>query len=127
MKLQATSEDDPNFVRLVSSIVDSLVRQHVPEIVAIIEIDNWFDHKWLAFSGKILGALGVWKDALTIPPFHPNRIKSQSVYRLGQQKEYEQIKAPPLHIAQPSSENLNRKLTRVTDSGVFVWWSGNTV
>src|SRR5260221_9903610 len=129
MKLRATSDADPGFVRLVSLILDSLVLQHGPEILAIVEVDNWFDHKWLNFSGKMLGALGVWKHPLTIPPFHPNRIKAQTVYQLNQQKEYEQIDAPPLHIAQPSSENLNRKLrhaTRSADTGVFVWWSSNT-
>ncbi|HSU54886.1 MAG TPA: hypothetical protein VLT36_12580 [Candidatus Dormibacteraeota bacterium] len=110
MKLHATSDDDPGFVRLVTLILDSLVLQHAPEILAIIQVDNWFDHKWLNFSGKVLGALGVWKHPLTIPPFHPNGIKAQTVYRLGQQKEYEQIETPPLHISQPSSENLNRKL-----------------
>ncbi len=126
MKLQATSNDDASFVRLVSLIVDSLVLQSAPDILAIIAVDNWFDHKWLNFSGKVLGALGVWKHPLTIPPFHPNRIKVQTVYRLSQQKEYEQIEAPPLHILQSSSANLNRKLIHASDSGVFVWWSGNT-
>ena len=126
MKLQATSNDDPGFVRLVSLIVDSLVLQRAPDILAIIAVDNWFDHKWLNFSGKVLGALGVWKYPLTIPPFRPNRIKAQMVYRLSQQKEYEQFEAPPLHVVQSSSANLNRKLIHATDSGVFVWWSGNT-
>jgi hypothetical protein len=126
VKLQSTSKDDPSFVQLVSSIVDALLLQHAPEIIAIIAVDNWFDHKWLNFSGKILGALGVWKDPLTIPPFHPDRIIDQTVYRMSRQKQYEQMEAPPLHIPQRSSQNLNRELKRVTDSGVFVWWSGNT-
>jgi len=126
MKLQATSNDDPSFVRLVSLIVDALVLQRAPDILVIVAVDNWFDHKWLNFSGKVLGALGVWKRPLTIPPFHPNRIKVQTVYHLSQEREYKQIEAPPLHIVQSSSENLNRKLAHATDSGVFVWWSGNT-
>ena len=52
MKLHATSYDDPGFVRLVSLILDSLVLKYAPEILAIIEVDNWFDHKWLNFSGN---------------------------------------------------------------------------
>ncbi|MDB6016500.1 MAG: hypothetical protein JWR19_989 [Pedosphaera sp.] len=126
MKIHATANDDPGFVRLVSSMIDALVLQRAPEIVAIVAVDNWFDHKWLNFSGKVLGALGVWKDPLTIPPFHPDRIIAQTVYRLAQQKEYEQMEAPPLHIPQASSQNLKRKLGKITDSGIFVWWSGNT-
>ncbi len=127
MKLNSTPADDPNFVRVVNSILGGVVSEHAPEIVALIQIDNWFDHQWLNFSGKVLGALGVWKKELTIPPFNPNRVKSQTVYRLVEDKRYEQIQAPPLHVAQSSSDNLNRKLKYAADSGVFLWWTSNTV
>jgi len=125
-ELNARSNDDPDFVRLASQIIDSLVIQRTPEIVAIIAVDNWFDHKWLNFSGKILGALGVWKVPLTIPPFHPDRIIDQTVYRMGRLKQYEPLDTPSLHVIQSSSQNLKRKLTDVTTSGIFAWWSGNT-
>jgi len=125
-KAVAKSNDDPGFVRLVSLIIDALVIQRSPKIIVIIAVDNWFDHKWLNFSGKILGALGVWKDPLTIPPFHPDRIINQTVYQMGRQKQYELMEAPPLHNPQSSAQNLKRKIQNVTNSGVFAWWSGNT-
>ncbi len=127
MKLKTTPEDDPAFVRVVASILDSVVAERTPQLVAVIQIDNWFDHKWLHFSGKSIGALGVWKKELIIPPFNPNRVKNQTVCRLVESGGYEEIEAPPLHVVQPSSENLNRKLEHATDSGVFVWWSSNTI
>lgn len=127
MKLNITPEDDPAFVQIVSRIIDSVIAERTLQIVAVIQIDNWFDHKWLHFTGKVLGALGVWKDELTIPPFNPHRVKSQMVSRLTDRGIYESFEAPPLHIEQWSSDNLNRKLKNSTDSGVFVWWTSNTV
>jgi hypothetical protein len=127
MRLNTTSEDDPAFVRVATSILDCVVAQCTPQIVVGIQIDNWFDHKWLKFSGKVHGALGIWRKELMIPPFNPNRVKSQTVYRLGERGEYEEIEAPLLHIVQPSSANLNRQLKQATDSGVFAWWTSNTV
>jgi hypothetical protein len=38
----------------------------------VVKIDNWFGKRWLGFSGKALGALGVRKKKLTLPPFHPH-------------------------------------------------------
>ena len=126
MNLETTPSDDPAFVRLIASILDAVVAENTPDVVAVIHIKNWFDHKWLDFSGKILGALGVWKSELTLPPFHPNRVISQTASRLIDGK-YENFAAPPLHVLQASSENLNRKMHHQTSSGLFAWWSSNTI
>jgi len=126
MNIHITPEDDPVFVRIIESITNSLVLDISPQIVVIIQIDNWFDHKWLDFSGKILGALGIWRKELTIPPFNPNRVKNQIVYKLGESGNYIEQEATLLHTLQKSSENLNHKLKNATDSGLFFWWSSNT-
>jgi len=126
MKLKSTQSDDPAFVRLVASILNSAVAESTPDIVTVIQIKNWFDKKWLKFSGKVLGAFGIWKSELTVPPFHPNRVISQTVSRLTD-GQYEEFEAPPLHVLQPSSANLCRKMRQQTDSGVFAWWTSNTV
>ena len=60
MKLLTTPEDDLKFVSIVSSIIDVLTDEYKPQIIASIQIDNWFDHKWLKFSGKSLGAISIW-------------------------------------------------------------------
>ncbi len=126
MKLKSTKSDDPAFVRLIASILDSAVAESTPDIVTVIQIKNWFDQKWLNFSGKVLGAFGIWKSELTVPPFHPNRVISQTVSRLTD-GQYEEFEAPPLHVLQPSSANLSRKMRHQTESGVFAWWTSNTV
>ena len=127
LQLAATPQDDPAFVEAVETILDVVVSENSPEVVAVIQIENRFDHKWLRFSGKVLGALGVWKSPLTIPPFHPNRVVRETAHRRVERGEYEQFRAPPLHVVQPSDRNLNRRLRQRTDSGVFLWWSGDSV
>ena len=40
---------------------------------------------------------------------------------------YLKINAPSVHVKQPSKKNLHRKLKNSIDSGLFLWWSSNTV
>ena len=40
---------------------------------------------------------------------------------------YLKINAPSVHVKQPSKKDLRRKLKNNTDSGLFLWWSSNTV
>lgn len=127
MKLITTPEDDPAFAEVVTSILRSVVAQSTPQIVTVIQIDNLFDHEWLKFSGKFIGAVGVWERELTLPPFNPKRVKSQQVYRLGESAGYEELEAQLLHVEQPSPQNLYRRVKRATHSGVFAWWSGSSL
>ena len=127
MNLMTTPEDDPQFVRIVTSIIDNLAENHSPEIITAIQIDNWFNFRWLGFSGKIQGALGFWYSELRIPPFNPNRVKNQKVCQLKESGKHEEISVPLQLIKQPSPKNLHRKLKNSIDSGLFLWWSSNTV
>jgi len=43
--------DDPGFIAVLNSLVQGLISNRAPEQLWIIQIDNWFDHKWLRFSG----------------------------------------------------------------------------
>jgi hypothetical protein len=43
--------DDPRFIELLSFAVRGVFESSKPEQVWLIQIDNWFDHKWLNFSG----------------------------------------------------------------------------
>jgi hypothetical protein len=99
--VKPTGTDDPGFLRCVSKIINSLVRRNSPKLVVLVSIDNWFDHKWLGFEGKELGAVAVrWNFPYNIPPFHPNRVMAQSSFlRVGPGK-YEPIVSPPLHRKQ---------------------------
>ncbi|MHC4526015.1 MAG: hypothetical protein ACYSU8_10860 [Planctomycetota bacterium] len=127
INLSPTPEDDPGFIRLINKIINSVILKLNVTQVTIVQIDNWFDHKWLRFSGKFLGGIGIWKKELTLPPFNPNRIKHQAVYHLTGDGKYEEIKTPAIHIWQQSDQNFKRKVSEISDSGVFVWWSSNTI
>ena len=43
--------DDAGFIALLNSLVQGLILNRAPEELWIIQIDNWFDHMWLGFSG----------------------------------------------------------------------------
>jgi hypothetical protein len=112
-----------------------LVKIFEPKELYVTQVDNWFDSKWLSFSGKVLGALGIWKydDNTTIPPFNPNRITGEGIldrieivtekevsYKL--RSDYDRF----IHINQPSGNNQNRKIKYVSKDALFVWYSENT-
>ena len=39
---------------------------------------------------------------------------------------YQKRQVPPLHLIQPSRKNLTRFIDRISKSGMFVWFSGDT-
>jgi hypothetical protein len=88
--------DDNEFVELLYTLLNALLVQRNPEQLWVIQIDNWFDHKWLRYSGSGSVASGFptnwnssfmdgftsvkeqfWRDKLTFPPFAPDRVVSQ--------------------------------------------------
>ena len=120
MKIQVTAgeTDDPGFVEVLNSLVRGLISQHGPEELWIIQIDNWFDHKWLGFSG--MGAIASnipidrydtvkaesYQEKVTFPPFTPNRVLGQFSYvRVG--NDYAELPLPSCPTAQ--SENGARR------------------
>lgn len=95
-------KDDPAFIDSLNALVLSYANSRLPEQVWIILIDNWFDHKWLRFSGNGAAAwqrevggmtlnrfgLDRWdtvkaefhRNKLTFPPFNPSRVIAQCSY-----------------------------------------------
>ena len=143
--------DDPAFIESLTSLVLSHANTRLPEQLWIIRIDNWFDHKWLRFSGygsvasqrevggMTLNRFGLdrWdsgkaefhRDKLTFPPFNPSRVIEQCSY-VRQGHDYLEAALPVLpHPTQHrrSGSNLNRHIQNVTGNGCYVWYSGNTV
>ena len=57
MFIKATDNDDSDYVDCVSRIVNSLIKVYKPVRITIVNIDNWFDHKWVGFEGKELGVI----------------------------------------------------------------------
>ncbi|HSE23811.1 MAG TPA: hypothetical protein VLB68_19230, partial [Pyrinomonadaceae bacterium] len=64
MKLLVKQNDDPQFVELVKQVISACVNESIPNKVFVIKIDNWFDHKWLGFSGKGRVGFGFFMDFL---------------------------------------------------------------
>jgi hypothetical protein len=135
--------DDPLFIKLLNSLLQGLLKASTPQEVWIIQIDNWFDHKWLRFSGigtvdfkfpafmnRYDGALDeFYQDNLTFPPFTPNRILSQlSFVRVGDQYAGAPLrKLPHSSEKQPSEANLHRRVDAFSRSACFVWYSAKTL
>ncbi len=125
IEIKQTEDDDGGFVTLASLLINGVVRRHDAEKLYLIHIKNWFDRKWLEFSGKVLGQLGVWKSRTTYPPFNPNRVLSERLLvREVVSDAVRERSRRPLHIWQPSSNNLYRPIP--DDPVVYAWYSSGT-
>src|SRR5436309_112420 len=126
IQVAAGETDDPKFITLLNSLVRGLIREDSPQELWIIQIDNWFDHKWLRFSGvgtvdfpfpafmnRCDAALReFYQDKVTFPPFTPNRVLGQwSFVRVDDHYAEAPLRALP-HPSekQPSETNLHRRV-----------------
>ncbi|HEY1937489.1 MAG TPA: hypothetical protein VGJ33_06120 [Candidatus Angelobacter sp.] len=80
MNIIPGSDDSPEFINEINTTLNGVLRSTAPQEFTLVKIDGWFGPKWLSFSGKVLGALPVWKDNLTVPPFVPNRVITQRTF-----------------------------------------------
>jgi hypothetical protein len=126
--LNAAPDDDEDFVGLVSRLIVGAVAAHQPGDVRIYKIDNWFDHKWLRFSGKVIGAVGIWAGDLTIPPFVSNRVVRRWHYlRDDFGSDYRLLgPGPDIHHRGWSARNLQRRVRQIVPTSPLFWFSGRT-
>jgi len=140
-----TETDDSKFTDILYGIVDGILVHHRPQDLYVTAIDNWFDHKWLRFSGIGVvpfefpafmncadAALDEFsQDKVTLPAFSPSRIIRQSYFRRDSRTSayVKQERLILLHKKQreSSSKNLQRRIQHISDSGLFVWYSSNTL
>jgi hypothetical protein len=137
------TSDDPAFLACVDRIISGIVARSQPEEVYVVRIDNWFDHKWLTFSGKGVvffdfGGLRFRDDValdefhmdqITFPPFNMNRVRTQSYFCKTTKGYYEeQSPAHLIHRAEQghSAANLTRRVVDLSKSAVFLWFSSET-
>jgi hypothetical protein len=135
-------QDDPAFLAIVDRLIANLVRRNRPDEVHLIHIDNWFDRKWLRFSGygivpflpgnpyREVAKAEHTQTQKTFPPFTPNRIVAQYLYCRMPGGDYEE--RPPAQLVhargcRPSSENLHRRVADFTPSGLFMWYSSGSI
>jgi hypothetical protein len=145
--------DDNDFMTLIGTAIRGISVRHSPEQLWIIQIDNWFDHKWLRFSGNgseanrmFSGSPGpapldslaakfdsvkttFFKTKTTFPPFTPERVRGQwsFVKSCDDYVESPMPAAPHGTRKTRSGTNLNRSVTDFCQSAVFVWYSGNSL
>jgi hypothetical protein len=131
MRITPEFDDAPDFIGEVERVANGVIRRHAPETLVLIKIDNWFGSKWLGFSGKALGAIGVWSkpynrpaDNITIPPFVPNRVVSQRRFAAPAYEEIDGGK--PIDKSIPSDLALVRKAALAEPMTALVWYSGNS-
>jgi len=143
--------DDNDFVALVGAVVSGVVAENQVDQVWIIQIDNWFDHKWLRFSGNRAIAspmfAGVWtttplfdrldtvkephsRSKLTFPPFSPGRILGQWSFVRDSRGHFAEFPFPSIpHKTEKarSATNLHRLVDEFCGSACFAWFSANTI
>lgn len=139
-KIKVEKGDAPEFIDIINTIMGLLVFQYSIKEVVYIKINNWFDHKWLNYSGNTLvpfdfGGLeefeGVdvalqseWREKITVPPFHPKRVVYSKFFRkqnTGNQKIKKRI-----HQLKMSNDNIHNRIADYTSDGLVLWFSSNT-
>jgi hypothetical protein len=125
IRIQRLEYDDPEYINHVECILTNLIAAFDINEVYLVKIDHWFDFKWYSFSGKSLGAVGVRHKTLRLPPFVPERVERQQYFsKIGD--SFKESSAGALHIHQHSDANFNRKIENISDSAIFLWYSGGT-
>lgn len=136
--LSPSETDDPTFLRAVRALFDDLRVEKRPHEVHLIKVKNWFDHKWLSFSGKgrvyfdsdLPGDPCVSLDRFvsdkTFPPFTPARILEEQIFVRKVKGELKVAREVRVSYKMRSNWNLHTRVADHTDSGVFVWYSSNS-
>ncbi len=131
ISLAACDTDDPAYLARITALLAGITAERDFRKLHLLQLDNWFDHKWLGFSGEVMGSVGVWQsgDRLTIPAFHPNRVVSQRDFTREDAKSEleESTPAKQLHIKQPSVRNLQRHVEIVAGRAAILWYTGRTL
>ncbi len=120
IELVPSEFDDAAFLSLVQSIVNGAVVALQVREVYLVQVDNWFDHKWLGWWGRAV-------EELRIPPFSPNRVLSEKYY-IWDESRAEWMPGDhkrPLHCAE--RRWIAQPIDRFSKSAAFIWYSGNTV
>jgi len=129
--------DAQDFIKSINKVMFGLIEKFQINEVCLVRIKNWFDHKWLNYSGKSViqfqGGAGLidsslkneWREKITVPPFNPNRVLSETFFRMKptENKMFEK----PLHITKNSNDNIHNKISIFTKNGLFIWYSSDTV
>jgi hypothetical protein len=128
--------DAQDFIKSINKIILGLIEKFQITEISLVRIKNWFDHKWLNYSGKSVvqfhGGAGLvdsslnneWREKITVPPFNPNRVLSEIYFRMKptENKMFEKS----LHTTKDSNDNIHNRISMYTKNGLFIWYSSDT-
>jgi hypothetical protein len=128
IELVPSEHDDLAFLQLAQRIVNGAVATLGMREVYLVQIDNWFDFKWLGFWSR----WGKEKELTTlfVPPFNPNRVRSEKhlIWDADRSQFASATHKKPLHRRQPGRRATHAvPLDRFSNSAAFIWYSGNSV
>jgi hypothetical protein len=125
IELAPAEYDDADFLSLVQRILNGALAALGVREVYLVQTDNWFDWKWLGFwsGGERKGVT-----ELRVPPFNPNRIRSEMhfIWDASGSRWTSAGQGKPLHLRQPGRQVLAQPLDRWSKSAAFIWYSGST-
>jgi hypothetical protein len=124
IKIPVQDGDDAAFISQVETTARKIASDYPAGGRRLVKINNWFGPNWLRFSGKMLGAVGVWKEKLTVPPFVPNRVVSDSCFVPPKFSPVAELE--PLHVVTPGSKAVLRRVSDVTPDMILIWFNGQT-
>lgn len=121
-------EDDPGAVAWADALLRREVARYEPRDLHLVTIDGWFSRRWLSFSHKGLGAVGVHhRRHLRVPPFTPSRVVTQRSFVRERGGAYYLVpRSPALHVRQTSEANARRVVTALHPGAALFWWSSGT-
>ena len=137
IKIKINEGDAVDFIFILNELINRLsVNEDIAEI-SVVRIKNWFDHKWLNYSGNAVIHFtetvhpdqvvlsNVWKEKITVPPFNPNRVLSELSFhgKVTGNKVFDKS----LHGWRRSSNNQNNRIINKSDNGLFIWYSSETI
>lgn len=127
MYISPQSTDDSNFIKNINLILQDRIDLWKPKELYLTRINNWFDQKWYLFAGTAMHEIAFWKEEpIIVPPFHPNRVESSEFYQYQEGSYLQQELSTPLHIIQPSINNLKRKINSFSNDGLFIWYTSQS-
>jgi len=136
-KLNIDESDDNDFMSIVNRLITWSATTNDFQTATITKVKNWFDHKWLNYSGKEvvrfesgglvnndLALKARWKEQITFPPFNPNRVLSSKTYPLKRAVNNRDLK--PIHTWQVSYVNLQNRVALISENTLYAWFSSNS-
>ena len=128
MFLSSNDTDARGFVERADQLVAGAVALAAPARVFVVQVEDWFDHKWLNFGGKIDRREARGGEQFVLPPFHSHRVVSERLFRRDGAGEAYTLEAnpPALHATISSGGSTTQQRRQVADGALYAWYSSGS-